>query len=117
MKINKVIRLIPTKENNFAKLDKSITLDSGIYFLYDSKLKLIYIGRSKNIRQRILQHVSEGTTNRYVAGQEYLSLFYSSKLPIGIVKYFSFIKIKREDERRLKEILLINIFKPRYNSV
>ena len=57
MKINKIIKLIPSKENHLAKLDKTITSKGGVYFLYDEELNLIYIGKSQSIRGRILAHV------------------------------------------------------------
>ncbi len=61
MKIIPVIKQKRCKENNFAILDKNITRKAGVYFLFNSELELIYIGKSKNIRQRLVQHCSDNS--------------------------------------------------------
>ncbi|MEH0155563.1 exonuclease domain-containing protein [Limibacter armeniacum] len=38
--------------------------ETGVYYLYDENEELIYIGKSKNIRKRILQHLSNTSTQR-----------------------------------------------------
>jgi len=38
--------------------------DSGVYYFYNEKGDLIYIGKSRNLRQRIRTHLSNNTTNR-----------------------------------------------------
>ncbi|GAA4844237.1 exonuclease domain-containing protein [Algivirga pacifica] len=37
---------------------------TGVYYLYNQENELIYIGKSKNIRKRILQHLSNKQTKR-----------------------------------------------------
>jgi DNA polymerase-3 subunit epsilon len=50
------------------KLDISkvdvIPEEPGIYYFYDESGELIYIGKSRNLRQRIVTHLSNNTTNR-----------------------------------------------------
>jgi len=115
MKIQKILQLIPTKENHLSKLDKSIPNFSGIYFIYNLKLELIYIGKTKHLRNRILQHIGEKTI-RKGDGSRYAELgFIVSKIPFGESKYYSYIKIDNEEEKVLRELILINILKPKYN--
>ncbi len=38
--------------------------DPGVYYFWDEKQKLIYIGKSINIRSRVLQHLYNNTTHR-----------------------------------------------------
>ena len=42
----------------------SIPGTCGVYYLYDSKNELIYIGKSKNIHQRILSHLNNRLTRK-----------------------------------------------------
>ncbi len=116
MIIKEIIKLTPTKENNFSKIDKNIPSYSGIYFIYNENFELIYIGKAKNIRLRILQHSSDKTP-REGDGSNYTQLgLIGSKIPLGESKYYSYILIEDEEERDLKELILINILQPKYNS-
>lgn len=38
--------------------------EPGVYYFYNSETRLIYIGKSKNIRQRVLSHLSSSVTRR-----------------------------------------------------
>ncbi|MDT8309714.1 MAG: exonuclease domain-containing protein, partial [Bacteroidales bacterium] len=40
--------------------------EAGIYYLYNDKQKIIYIGKSTNIRARIFQHMSNNQTKRAI---------------------------------------------------
>lgn len=44
-------------------LDK-LPEETGVYYLYDQAGKLIYIGKSKSIRQRVMSHLSNNSTRR-----------------------------------------------------
>jgi len=48
---------------DIAKVD-SIPEEPGVYYFYDESGELIYIGKSRNLRQRIGTHLSNNTTNR-----------------------------------------------------
>jgi len=115
MIIRKLILTQPTKENNFSKLDKTISNASGIYFLYDEGGLLLYIGKAKYLRQRILQHVSDGNSSRYKAGED-LSYGSTSIIPLGSVKSFSYIEIDDGEKRDVYEMILISILKPFFNG-
>lgn len=40
------------------KIVEGLPTDVGVYYLYDREGKIIYIGKSKNIRKRVLQHLT-----------------------------------------------------------
>ncbi|MHC1703217.1 MAG: exonuclease domain-containing protein [Tenuifilaceae bacterium] len=42
----------------------NIPEETGVYYMYDDRGVLIYIGKSVNIRQRVLQHLGTPKTNR-----------------------------------------------------
>jgi len=69
----------------------------GIYFIYNKRNKLIYLGQSKNIKQRIRQHKSS-------------SLFKNQ------FNHYTHIIIKDFDQRIQIEKFLINLLKPFYNG-
>ncbi|WP_158281473.1 exonuclease domain-containing protein [Sediminitomix flava] len=65
--------------------------ETGVYYFFNKKNELIYIGKSKNIRKRIMQHLSDRTTNRAIkkarevsnisfelTGSELVALLYES---------------------------------------
>lgn len=55
-----------SKLNPNLKVEKidSIPEEPGIYYFYNEKGELIYIGKSRNLQQRIRTHLSNNTTNR-----------------------------------------------------
>jgi len=48
---------------DISKIDK-IPDEPGVYYFYNEKGDLIYIGKSRNLQQRIRTHLSNNTTNR-----------------------------------------------------
>lgn len=61
MKNTKLSKLHPKLDVN--KID-NIPDEPGIYFFYNENGDLIYIGKSKNLQQRISTHLSNNSTNR-----------------------------------------------------
>jgi DNA polymerase III subunit epsilon len=61
LKNTRVSKLHPKLDT--AKID-TIPEEPGIYYFYDEKGNLIYIGKSRNLQQRISTHLSNNTTNR-----------------------------------------------------
>jgi DNA polymerase III subunit epsilon len=61
MRNSKVSKLHPKLDIN--KIDK-IPDEPGIYYFYNERGDLIYIGKSRNLQQRINTHLSNNTTNR-----------------------------------------------------
>jgi len=60
-KNSRLSKLNPMLDIN--KLD-AIPEEAGIYYFYNEKGNLIYIGKSRNLQQRITTHLSNNTTNR-----------------------------------------------------
>jgi DNA polymerase-3 subunit epsilon len=48
---------------DISKIDK-IPEEPGIYYFYNENRDLIYIGKSRNLQQRVSTHLSNNTTNR-----------------------------------------------------
>lgn len=83
----------------------------GVYFLYDKQKKLVYIGRSKNLFNRIRQHYHQ-TQDRYILQFDYC---YDNNL-VGVnLSYFSFVIIESEELRNKTEVELIQKMKPLWN--
>jgi len=61
LKNARIAKLNP--ELDASKTD-NIPEEPGIYFFYDEKGNLIYIGKSRNLQQRISTHLSNNTTKR-----------------------------------------------------
>jgi DNA polymerase-3 subunit epsilon len=53
--------------NISAELIESLPQEIGVYYFYNDKEELIYIGKSKNIRKRIISHLLNTKTNKAVA--------------------------------------------------
>lgn len=91
MEINNLPRIKPN-EFTYSK--------SGVYFLFDGDNKLLYIGISKNIRQRIVSHCSPHT--------QY------PRVPFYMIKFVSFIPIKTNSMRGA-ELYFIKKYSPDFN--
>lgn len=117
MIIKKLIYLSPSKENNFAKIDKSIPQEGGIYFLYDSELELIYIGQTQNIRRRILEHTTDNENSRLQSDDPdfILAYGYTTCLPFGSVKFYSCIVEQDKSKRTMMELFFLESIKTRFN--
>jgi DNA polymerase III subunit epsilon len=65
-------KAVLTKNTKVSKLHPGLDLEKteripdepGIYYFYNEKGDLIYIGKSRNLRQRVSTHLSNNTTNR-----------------------------------------------------
>jgi DNA polymerase-3 subunit epsilon len=52
---------------------ESIPEDPGVYYFYNEKGDLIYIGKSRNLQQRIRTHLSNNTTNRAMEMRDFIA--------------------------------------------
>jgi DNA polymerase-3 subunit epsilon len=52
---------------------ESIPEESGVYYFYNEKGDLIYIGKSRNLQQRIRTHLSNNTTNRAMEMRDFIA--------------------------------------------
>jgi DNA polymerase-3 subunit epsilon len=73
---------------------------SGIYFIYNKKKELMYIGKAKNIYQRLNQHISTTFGDRKIQHHYY---------------YANYKLIDDADEREEEETRYINELKPPLN--
>jgi DNA polymerase III subunit epsilon len=70
MKNTKLSKLNPKLD--LAKIE-NIPEEPGIYYFYNENHDLIYIGKSKNLHQRISTHLSNNTTNRAMEMRDVIS--------------------------------------------
>jgi DNA polymerase III subunit epsilon len=70
MKRSKTSKLNPALD--VSKLD-NIPEEPGVYYFYNEKHDLIYIGKSRNLQQRISTHLSNNTTNRAMEMRDLIS--------------------------------------------
>lgn len=91
----------------------------GIYFLFDFFGNLVYIGKSdSSIRRRLWQHLAQSNLRRYDLNEDddsYVNTNYSSKIPYGIIRYFSFFECDNYLENDMLEKLYIFMYKPFIN--
>ncbi len=45
---------------------KKLPEEPGVYYFYNSRLELVYIGKSKNIKNRVLSHFSNNSTKKAI---------------------------------------------------
>lgn len=57
-------RVIKRNSNLGDEIIDQLPEGTGVYYFYDSNETLLYVGKSKNIRARVIQHLSESTSNR-----------------------------------------------------
>ena len=50
-------------KNKWQKLINKLPVETGVYYLHNNQGKLIYIGKSKNIKNRVNQHLT-GKSNK-----------------------------------------------------
>ncbi len=53
--------------NISSELIESLPEESGVYYFYNSDRELIYIGKSKNIRKRVVTHLLNAKSNKAIA--------------------------------------------------
>ncbi len=84
--------------NVSAEMIDSLPQDIGVYYFYNAAGELIYIGKSKNIRKRILSHLLNTKTRKAIAmRQEIADISYEltgSEL-VALLKESAEIKLKK----------------------
>lgn len=82
---------------------KNIPQDIGVYQFFDKNHKIIYVGKAKNLKKRILQYFKKD--------------FISSKIKLMInqIYYLNFFVLDSEFDAFLLENNFIKEFKPKYN--
>lgn len=102
--VNKLIKTETSKgiKKHIKILDKLKNI-TGIYYLYNQNNEIIYIGKSKNIRNRVNQHLS-GSTNKSIKIQSEISSVFQESTGNELIAL-------------LKEAEEILIHKPKFNKL
>ena len=81
-------------------------------------MDLIYIGKSKNIRSRILQHSTDNNNGRLQIEDKgtYFENNYNTCIPSGAAEYYSYILEEDEVKRGMAESFLLYLFKTKFNN-
>lgn len=89
--------------SNLATKLKNLTTSAGVYKMLDGNNKIIYIGKAKNLRKRVLQYFSNSNNNHKI------------KLLREKINNFDIFITKTETQALLLENDLIKKYQPRYN--
>lgn len=87
-------------------LNSIIPSVGGIYFLFYEDLKLLYIGKALNIRQRVIQHLQSRKIPE-IANQE--------RRNPNHIKYVSYIEIEGKCARDIFETIYLNQYATAWN--
>jgi excinuclease ABC subunit C len=96
--------MIAKKNTNLSRKLKTIPTGTGIYLMKDSKNKVIYVGKAKNLRNRVRSYFQSSRDER---------LFVS--FLVKRVADIDFVLTDTEKEALILENNLIKQFKPRFN--
>lgn len=92
------------------KIKLYATESAGVYLLWvklkNDKWRCFYVGQAKNIKQRLLDHLSDSEENECI--KENVSKF---------VYGFEYAVISKQDDRNGAEKYLYNYYKPECNNV
>lgn len=92
----------------FGKLDdKDIPSDPAVYILFHND-ELVYVGQTKNLKQRIRNHNYILNSNNYIGNK---------KLDEDTFNCFFYVVIDNLAERRLLEKILYEAYEPKANFV
>ena len=86
------------------KQAQNLTTSPGVYLMKDAKHKVIYVGKAKNLKNRVKELFSKSTDDRLYT--EYL---------VRRVADIDFVLTETEKEALILENNLIKQFKPKFN--
>lgn len=89
--------------NKIKSLLKSITNHPGVYKMLDINNKVIYVGKAKNLKKRVLSYFSKNHTDL------------KTELLVSLIHSFETIVTNTENEALILERELIRTYKPRFN--
>ncbi len=113
----KEIKINNKRKHNNEKLllDDSIKQVSGVYILFDKDKKVLYIGQTNRLRQRLCNHVSPDSNFRGKI-HSYNGFNPTSSLPLGMVEFFAFVLEENKNRKNMIESIYMNIYNPKYNQ-
>ncbi|MDI6801576.1 MAG: excinuclease ABC subunit UvrC [Thermodesulfovibrionales bacterium] len=88
----------------------NIPSKSGVYIFKGQKERILYVGKAKNLRNRLRSYFSE-------CGQESTGLDQRKAAMVRLVKDFSYIVPDNELEALILEANLIKQYKPKFNII
>ena len=65
---------------------------TGVYYIHDADGKIIYIGKSKNIKHRINQHLTDKSTKSKKIQLQVASQLLMKKLEVNSLHYLKKVK-------------------------
>ncbi len=92
-------------------ITKNIPSKGGVYFIFGKNNKLIYVGRSSNVRNRIVLHASKNTINSEMMWG------YQRQVPADEVIKVAFLLTNDKTKRKLIENIYICLYQPKYNKI
>ena len=90
-------------KNKFSDFLKNLTKSPGVYKFLDKSNNVIYIGKSKNLRNRVRSYFSTNHSDE------------KTKSLVSNINDISIILVETESDALLLENNLIKKFKPKYN--
>ena len=90
----------------YSKIDlqkKSLPEDTGIYKFFDKSNNIIYVGKAKNLKKRVLSYFNKNHVN------------HKTELLVKQINKIENIVVETEMDALLLENSLIKKFKPKYN--
>ncbi len=90
-------------EERISEIIKTIPYEPGVYLFYSEEGKVIYVGKAKSLRKRVVSYFAKNHT--------------SSKLLVLVKKIYDikYFTVKTEEDALLLENNLIKNYRPRYN--
>lgn len=87
-----------------------VPLDPGVYLMKDNEGNIIYIGKAKNLRKRVLSYFSHAGSTTHNEGVEW-----KTKKLVARVSDVEFVTTENEIEAFLLESNLIKRYRPLFN--
>ncbi len=91
-------------QQNFKNITKTLPKNPGVYQYYDKNDKILYVGKAKNLKNRISSYFNRDSL-----------MTYKTKLLVKKIEKLEFIIVKTELDALLLENNLIKKLKPKYN--
>ncbi|MFQ5714660.1 MAG: GIY-YIG nuclease family protein, partial [Candidatus Scalinduaceae bacterium] len=105
--------MIVKKNTNLSRKLKTIPTGTGVYLMKDSKNKVIYVGKAKNLKNRVRSYFQSSRDDQpakvVLAGRPFVGFL------VKRIADIDFVLTDTEKEALILENNLIKQFKPRFN--